>query len=82
MPIRLWGRCPSRSCICAEAGFQRNRRYPLYRLCQRELLFQGTIEVTVEEQEDVSYSVAGQQPLSLNADDFNRICRSHTGRGN
>ena len=42
--------------------------------------FQGTIEVTVEEQEDVSYSVAGQQPLSLNADDFNRICRSHTGR--
>ena len=24
--------------------------------------FQGTIEVTVEEQEDVSYSVAGQQP--------------------
>ena len=34
----------------------------------------------MEEQEDVSYSVAGQQPLSLNADDFNRICRSHTGR--
>ena len=24
--------------------------------------------------------MAGQQPLSLNADDFNRICRSHTGR--
>ena len=42
--------------------------------------FQGTIEVTVEEQEDVSYSVAGQQPLSLNSDDFNRICRSLTGR--
>ena len=42
--------------------------------------FQGTIEVDVEEAEDVAYSTAADRVLQFNADDFNRICRLRTGR--
>lgn len=40
--------------------------------------FQGTIEVTVAEAEDVSYNAAGK-PIQFNVDDFNRVCRSRLG---
>lgn len=40
--------------------------------------FQGTIEVTVAEAEDVSYNAAGK-PVQFNVDDFNRVCRSRLG---
>ena len=40
--------------------------------------FQGTIEVTVAEAEDVSYNAAGK-PVQFNVDDFNRMCRSRLG---
>ena len=40
--------------------------------------FQGTIQVTVAEAEDVSYNAAGK-PVQFNVDDFNRVCRSRLG---
>ena len=42
--------------------------------------FQGTIEVTVAPQEDVTYSTANGEAIQFNADDFNQVCRSRTGR--
>lgn len=42
--------------------------------------FQGTIEVTVAQVEDIAYTIAANKPLQFNADDFNRLCRSRTGR--
>ncbi|MGO5114619.1 S-layer homology domain-containing protein [Candidatus Avoscillospira sp. LCP25S3_F1] len=42
--------------------------------------FQGTIEVTVAQVEDIVYTIAANKPLQFNADDFNRLCRSRTGR--
>ena len=42
--------------------------------------FQGTIEVTVAELDGVSYSVTGSRPVLFNPDDFNRLCKSRTGR--
>lgn len=42
--------------------------------------FQGTIEVEVEEKDDVEYSVMGIKPVQFSAEDFMRICRSRTGR--
>lgn len=42
--------------------------------------FQGTIEVTVAAQEDVTYSTANGEAIQFNADDFNQVCRSRTGR--
>ena len=42
--------------------------------------FQGTIEVEVEEPDNLEYSITGQNALQFNAEDFNRICLSRTGR--
>ena len=42
--------------------------------------FQGTIEVRVEEAEDVSYSTSADRAIQFNADDFNRVCRQRLGR--
>lgn len=42
--------------------------------------FQGTIEVTVAPQEDVTYSTGSEEAVQFNADDFNQVCRSRTGR--
>ena len=42
--------------------------------------FQGTIEVTVAQVEDIVYTIAANKPLQFNADDFNRLCRNRTGR--
>lgn len=42
--------------------------------------FQGTIEVTVAEQSEISYSVTGTKPVQFNVEDFDRMCRSRTGR--
>ena len=42
--------------------------------------FQGTIEVDVEEAEDVAYSTSADRALQFNSEDFNRICRLRTGR--
>lgn len=42
--------------------------------------FQGTIEVSVEAQEDVSYSTANGEPVQLVASDFALVCRQRTGR--
>lgn len=42
--------------------------------------FQGTIEVSVAEQQDVSYSTANGTAVQLNAYDFGVVCRSRTGR--
>ena len=42
--------------------------------------FQGTIEVSVAQQQDVAYSVTGQKAVQFNADDFAQVCHSRTGR--
>ena len=42
--------------------------------------FQGTIEVEVEDPDNLEYSITGQNALQFNAEDFNRICLSRTGR--
>lgn len=42
--------------------------------------FQGTIEVTVAEQSEIAYSVAGTKAVQFNVEDFDRMCRSRTGR--
>lgn len=42
--------------------------------------FQGTIAITVAEQEDIVYTVAGNKALQFNGADFNRLCRNRTGR--
>ena len=42
--------------------------------------FQGTIEVTVAELEEITYTTTGQKAVQFNVDDFNRMCRSSTGR--
>ena len=42
--------------------------------------FQGTIEVTVAQVEDIVYTTTANKPLQFNADDFNRLCRNRTGR--
>lgn len=42
--------------------------------------FQGTIEVTVAELEEITYSTTSQKAVQFNVDDFNRMCRSRTGR--
>lgn len=42
--------------------------------------FQGTIEVDIEEPQDVEYSVTGIKPVQFSAEDFMRVCRSRTGR--
>lgn len=42
--------------------------------------FQGTIEITVAEQEDIVYTTASNKALQFNAADFNRLCRNRTGR--
>ena len=42
--------------------------------------FQGTIEVTVAELEEIAYSTTSQKAVQFNVDDFNRMCRSRTGR--
>ena len=42
--------------------------------------FQGTIQVSVAQQQDVTYSVTGQKAVQFNADDFAQVCRSRTGR--
>ena len=41
--------------------------------------FSGTIRVTVSAASDVWYSAVAEQPLSFQADDFNRICQSKQG---
>lgn len=41
--------------------------------------FSGTIRVTVSAASDVWYSAVAEQPLSFQADDFNRICQSRQG---
>lgn len=42
--------------------------------------FQGTVEVTVAAQQDVTYSTANGEAVQFNADDFAQVCRSRTGR--
>ena len=42
--------------------------------------FQGTIQVDVEEAEDVAYSASEDKPLQFNASDFDLVCRNRTGR--
>lgn len=42
--------------------------------------FQGTVEVTVDAPEDVTYSTANGEAVQFNADDFAQVCRSRTGR--
>lgn len=42
--------------------------------------FQGTIEVTVAELEEITYTTTGQKAVQFSVDDFNRMCRSRTGR--
>ena len=42
--------------------------------------FQGTIEVDVEEQKELTYNVSAGSALQLDVEDFNRMCRSQTGR--
>lgn len=42
--------------------------------------FQGTIEVEVDAQKDVTYSTGNGEAVQFNADDFAHVCRSRTGR--
>lgn len=42
--------------------------------------FQGTIEVEVDAQKDVTYSTGNGEAVQFNADDFAQVCRSRTGR--
>lgn len=42
--------------------------------------FQGTIEVTVNEVDHLTYTAAAGVPLQFRADDFNNVCLNTTGR--
>lgn len=42
--------------------------------------FQGTIEVEVEETEEIEYAVSADKAVQFDPDDFNRVCRNRTGR--
>ena len=42
--------------------------------------FQGTIEVTVELEQDVTYSSSAGKAVQFSAADFAQVCRSRTGR--
>lgn len=42
--------------------------------------FQGTVEVAVEAQRDVTYTTANGEAIQFNADDFYQVCQSRTGR--
>ena len=42
--------------------------------------FQGTIEITVAQLQEIAYSTTGQKAVQFSVDDFNRMCRSRTGR--
>lgn len=42
--------------------------------------FQGTIEVEVEETEEIEYAASADKAVQFDPDDFNRVCRNRTGR--
>lgn len=42
--------------------------------------FQGTIEVTVSAQEDVTYATVSEKVIQFQKEDFNLVCRRKTGR--